>query len=183
MLILFKRRSIYLSLKIDSNLVISEPPSKSGGSQLRVQLCAVNSWNHGFFGCFGRSEEGNQFVIRAGCYSLWFHSYLWRSTWDWCHSACCLPPRYWRSRWTGPRCRPRGCPPCRWACFRARRPPTPSCSSPQSCRSCILRDRSPVQILITYIVSLSNVKGQAALWMVCTPAHSRAESSSESSES
>ena len=65
MLILFKRRSIYLSLKIDSNLVISEPPSKSGGSQLRVQLCAVNSWNHGFFGCFGRSEEGNRFVIRA----------------------------------------------------------------------------------------------------------------------
>ena len=67
-LILFKRRhlsEVFIFLKIDSNLVISEPPSKSGGSQLRVQLCAVNSWNHGFFGCFGRSDGGNQFAIRT----------------------------------------------------------------------------------------------------------------------
>ena len=36
-------------------LVILEPPSKSGCSQLSVQLAAVNSWNQGFLGWPGRS--------------------------------------------------------------------------------------------------------------------------------
>ena len=38
-------------------LVISAPPSESGLSQWREQLAVVNSWNQGFLGWLGRSED------------------------------------------------------------------------------------------------------------------------------